>query len=257
MDELTRMARERAMDKIRKLLAMARDGRGNENEAAIAAGQAEKMMRHYQIEAADVVLEEIQREDAFDRGMENVSFEGIAGHRPKQVPSWVGFIALGCGELFTCKVDIVDTPQGLKVRFSGYQLDVVMARWVYGLLCSTVFRVSKEEGKGLGMSFAKSFRVGAAVRLQHRLFAMKKERDDELRTSPAKTSTGTALVLYDRKKERVEEMYGATKTKQTRTQTSDRGAYHAGAAAADQMHIPTERPIAGNEQHVALGHTSQ
>ena len=66
--------REKAIDKIRKLLAMANDGRGNEQEAETAARQAEKMMRAYQVEAADVVMKELEQDDCFDRGVEDCYF---------------------------------------------------------------------------------------------------------------------------------------------------------------------------------------
>ena len=239
MEGLNELARERAVDKIRKLLAVANDGRGNEHEAAIAAGQAEKLMRHYQVEASDVIMKEIEQDEAFEQGTENVSFENITGHKPKQTPSWVGYIAVGCGEAFTCKVDLVNTYEGVKVRFSGYALDVMLCRWVYKFLCEQVFRISKETTKGLGMSAAKSFRMGAASVLQSRLKALKKERNAEVQA----TGTGTSLVLYARKEARVEEMFGSTKTQQKKHTASDSAAYHAGRDAASKMNIPTNRPL--------------
>lgn len=242
--ELSAASRERAFDKIRKLLAMARDGRGNENEAAIAASQAEKLMRYYQIESADVVMQELEQDDQFEQGIEDVSFEGIAGHKPKQTPSWVGYIAIGCGEAFTCKVDIVRTPEGIKVRFSGYAMDVMLCRWVYRFLCETVFRISKERCKGLGMSASKSFRLGAASVLQRRLKDLKKSAVEEAEVQ-AGSGTSTALVLVNRKEERVQEMYGKTKTKQSRYTAGDAAAYRDGMAQANKMNIPTNRPLSG------------
>lgn len=235
-------ARKRAMEKIRKLLAVARDGRGNEHEAAIAAAQAEKLMRHYQVEAAEVILREIEQDESFDRGLEDVSFEGIAGHKPKQVPTWVGTIALGCGKLFTCKVDLVNTPQGLRVRFSGYRLDVELCQWVYRFLCETVYRLSREHGKGQGISYAKSFRAGASMELQKRLYSLAAEREDanlEARTS----GNGTAMVLYDRKQQRVDEMFGAQTSRQYRMSGGDDRGYSAGREAGANINIPTNRPV--------------
>ena len=251
MDDLTKAARERAMDKIRKLLAMAKDGRGNENEAANAASQAEKLMRHYQIEAGDVTLKDIEQDESFDRDVEDVSFEGIKGHKPKQAPTWVGVIAIGCGAAFTCKVDLIGTNEGVKVRFSGYAMDVMLCKWVYRFLCETVFRISKEQMKGLGMSAAKSFRAGAANMLQNRLYALKAERDRENEFTKQKNlghTPGMGLAIYDRKQERVEEMYGAQKTKQTSSSHSDREAYARGREAASKINIPTNRPLEGNKQ---------
>ena len=251
MELNTEQAKDRAMDKIRKLLAMARDGRGNEHEAAAAASQAEKLMRYWQIDSAEEIMQEIEKNEAFERELEDVSFEGLKGHVPKQVPPWVGFVALGCGILFTCKVDIVNSPLGLKVRFSGYQMDVMLCRWVYRILCEAVFRVSKEQCKGLGMSAAKSFRLGAAVRLLARLRELKEERDNENHVA-WKAGTNTGMVLYDKKKSRVEEMYGATQTKSSKTSASNPAAYMAGRNAADKINIPTNRPLGNTSDHKRL-----
>jgi hypothetical protein len=240
-------ARDRAVDKIRKLLAVARDGRGNEHEATVAASQAEKLMRHYQLESADVVLEEIQREESFDRQTEDVSFEGLKDHRPRQVPKWVGFIAIGCGRAFTCKVDVVDGPRGYRVRFSGYALDVMLCRWVYRFLCEEMFRLSKLTTRGQGMSAAKSFRTGAASALQQRLFALDAERTRETEERREAGASGSALVLYDRKRERVDEMFGGQQTRQVKTSSGDRGAYRAGVEVGNKIAIPTNRPLSNTQ----------
>ena len=122
--DVNALAREKAIEKIRKLLAMANDGRGNENEAAIASKQAEKMMRAYQVESADIIMVELQKDDAFDRGTEDCYFgPKDPRYMPSSVSSWVGVIAIGCGAAFTCKVDTVMTREGVKVRFSGYSMD--------------------------------------------------------------------------------------------------------------------------------------
>jgi len=170
-------ARERAISKIRKLLAMANDGRGNEHEAANAARQAEHMMAEYQVSAADAIMVELEREDAFDQGAEDVYF----GPRdPRYVPSsaasWVGVVAIGCGAAFTCKVDQARDPKsGYPVmRFSGYSLDVQLCRHVFQVLCATVYRLSVQNYRGKGAAAAKAFRSGAAGTLQRRLFELRR-----------------------------------------------------------------------------------
>lgn len=256
MNDNLQTARDKAMDKIRKLLAMANDGRGNEQEAATAARQAEKMMRQYQIDTAEVVMQELETEEAFGQGMGQVSFENIKGHKPKQVPGWVGIIAIGCGSAFTTKVDVVRTANGIMVRFSGYKMDVELCKWVYHFLCETVMRVSREQTTG--MAGAKSFRAGAAGALQRRLFAMKMERQQENEAYDAQHKAltnkgpGTAVALFDRKAERVEEMFGAQETKQKKTKVSDADAYHAGRVAGSKMNIPTNRPVGGAPARTAI-----
>jgi Protein of unknown function (DUF2786) len=252
--------RDRALDKIRKLLAVARDGRGNENEAAIAAGQAESLMRKWQVESAEELLEEVQRDDAFDRGLEDVSFEGIKGHAPKRAPTWVGFIAIGCGAAFTCKVDLVRTPAGVMVRFSGFAPDVVLCRWVYRFLCERVFELSRERCAGCGMAVAASFRLGAAGALQDRLYLIRESRFADLEAAasrggagPASAGPSTAIALYDAKARRVEEMFGGQEKVQREVDPGSAIGYMMGHEAGSRMHIPTNAPIADGGSKIVMG----
>jgi hypothetical protein len=238
-NDLNKMAREKAVDKIRKLLAMANDGRGNEQEAETAARQAEKMMRAYQIDAAECIMKELETADAFDRGVEAAYFGPTdPRHVPAKASGWVGVIAFGVAQAFTCKVDTVMTPHGVKVRFSGFAMDVQLARWVYSYLCQTVYRLSVQNYKGMGATPAKAFRSGAAGTLQRRLFEIRDSRNTENRAG-----NGTALVLYDRKAQRVEEMFGAQKTKQSKATVRDQAAYAHGREEGGKINISTNRPI--------------
>lgn len=227
-------ARELAMSKIRKLLALASNEAANEQEAATAARQAEALMRKHQVDSAEVTLEEISRDDAFDRDLADVSFEGIPNYRSKAVPTWVGFIALGVGRLHTCKVDITNTIQGVKIRFSGYAPDVLVAKWTYQMLCETVYRLSKIHGKGMGMAFNKSFRMGAASKLQSMLLDMQRAREQE---NKEQSATSMAVMVLGNKVARVEEMFGAQKTRSTPHTVSSRNGYEAGKTAASKISI--------------------
>lgn len=227
-------AREIAMSKIRKLLALASNEAANEQEAATAARQAESLMRKHQVDSAEVTLEEITRDDAFDRDLADVSFEGIPNYRSKAVPTWVGFIALGVGRLHTCKVDITNTMLGVKIRFSGYAPDVLVAKWTYQMLCETVYRLSKTHGKGMGMAFNKSFRMGAASKLQSMLMDMHRAREQENKEQGA---TSMALMVLGNKVARVEEMFGVQQTKKTSMAVGSLNGYEAGKTAAAKINI--------------------
>ena len=249
-NDLNKLARERAIEKIRKLLAMANDGRGNENEAAIASKQAEKMMRAYQVESADIIMKELQQDDAFDRGVEDVYFgPRDPRYMPSSVSSWVGVIAIGCGAAFTCKVDTVMTPQGVKVRFSGYSMDTALCRWVFTMLCNTVHRLSVENYTGKGVTTAKAFRSGAAGILQRRLFEIRDARNKENQGA----SNGTALVLYDKKAQRVAEMFGEQKTEENKVKVRDAAAYAHGQAEGAKINISTNRPLNAPQAQARIG----
>lgn len=238
--ELEGGLREKALGKIRKLLALARDGGATEAEAAAAARQAEKMMRAYQIADAEVVMREIEQDESFDRALAEVSPDVRRGQCPSNCPPWTGILAVGVARAFTCKVDMVRTAVGVKLRFSGYSLDVGLAAWVFGYLSETVWRLSKAHGGD--RSAGTSFRNAAATELQRRLFGIAAEREAE-NNRDRNTGGGTALALYDRKAERVREMFGEQKTKEQKQSPTDFAAAIAGREAGRQIPIHTNRPV--------------
>lgn len=224
-----------AMTKIRKLLALAGNEAANEQEAATAARQAESLMRKHQIDSVEITLKEIEQDVSFEQGTVDVSFEGRENYVSKAMPSWVGVIAVGVGRLHTCKVDTTWLAgKGLKIRFSGYAPDVLVATWTYTMLCQTVYRLSKKHGQGQGMAFCKSFRVGAASTLQRMLFELA-----HAKLAESQVPGTQALAIYDNKKARVEEMYGAQKTTKSNSGASSRAGYLAGKDAAAKINLST------------------
>ena len=203
MDDLSkdasRLARERALEKVRKLLRLARDGAASEQEAETAARQAEAIMRQHQIQEAETLLVQVEDDLAFSRELAAANPDHRGGHRFEKVPSWVGFVAVGVGALFTCKVDVVRTNAGLKLRYSGHELDARVAAWTHDALCAAVHRLSKERAWPTRRE-ATAFRHGCGARLQKRLRALRAERDRQDRRPGA---PGTALALFDRKAVRV------------------------------------------------------
>lgn len=94
------MTKDEALAKVKKLLKMANDNRGNMNEAENAARQAEALMRKFHLESADVELAEL------DGGQPQE--ELVSGARPgkkdaKEVPRWVSVPAT-CLKNFFSKV---------------------------------------------------------------------------------------------------------------------------------------------------------
>ena len=239
--------REKVIGLIRKLLATANDARGNENEAASAAAKAAALMRKYELDAIDVVAQEVELRENFERATCSADFQANKKDAPRKVPDWAGFIALGVGALFTCKVDITYAAstkhvgdQEVVLRFSGFSSDVLMCQWVFRFLGETVFRLSREYAQSQGMAAAKNFRSGAGAALQKKLYAMAKAQTDELKAQP---STGTALVVMNRKAEQVQSYFGETKTRTKSARTSDVSAYMAGRIAGENVNVPTNRPI--------------
>ena len=243
--ELDKLARARAMEKIRKLLAMAERSEGNEAEAAVAAAMAEKLMRHYQVEAGELTVAELERPENFAREVADVLFRDPGQHGTgyvKQCPSWVQFIALGCARAYGCKVDMVGTKDGVKVRFSGYAMDVGLCKWVYKYLCDTVYRLSRTHCAGRGTASGLHFRTGAGQVLQHRLEAIAAEREASAKAAGA---PGMALVVVDAKRAAVEREFGPQETEKKKVNAKDHASWSAGAAAGRSIDIQQHRPLGG------------
>jgi hypothetical protein len=125
-------ARLKALEKIKKLLAMANGKNANQNEAEVAAGQAAKLMARYNIEHADVIMAEVRR-----GGSDNI-VEVVVEETQyvKEIPTYYNVLVagvagtLGCTAVYyrnwTCS-DGQDRP-AMAVR--GFRDDIVVAVWL-------------------------------------------------------------------------------------------------------------------------------
>lgn len=212
------------MRRIAKLLAIAGDDRANPEEASAAAGMAERIMRKYQIEHADVIMEQLKKGD--DMHAETCPL-GKRVESKKDftvVPPWAQWIAVQVAKVNGAGCKIVLSPTGAKViQFYGFKQDVMVAKYMFDYLASTVLRLFMEFKKtGADRHASDSYRKGVATGIYSNLMRQQKEKDQELRTS----TTGTALVVA--KASAVAEYGGEFKTKKSSTTTRNGDAFGAG-----------------------------
>ncbi len=127
------MDRAKILDRVSKLLRMAR-GRANEHESAVAAATAERLMREHQIEQRQVILDELA-------GGEALGCEDAGAWR--RCPDWQGLLGVATARLFDCEVDRCEHPSrpGLEtLRFYGYAADTIVAAWTFEYLVDEVCR---------------------------------------------------------------------------------------------------------------------
>lgn len=89
--------RERMMQRVRKLLNMAKDGRGNAHEEETAMRQANKIMAAYGIEEAEVDMAALDS-DAVEYGEETCAPDGgelVDGKLYRQVPMFASYLIMG------------------------------------------------------------------------------------------------------------------------------------------------------------------
>lgn len=232
--------RDRALDKIRKLLAMANDGRGNEAEAMIAARQAEAMMRKFNIDYAEAIAKEIKsgagivHKDVVATAKDN-------GTPTVRTPTWAQFLAVRVGNLYDAPVRFahIKTKLGTEqcIRFHGYSADVDVAVWTFEFLVATVNRLCREYRKhpyyiANGRSVMNAYRQGMVDGILRTLQGMIDEKQ------AVQLSSSTALVVV--KQDAIEKTYGEFEyRKATKQEIRDFHAYSAGHEVGKKVQVRT------------------
>lgn len=255
--------RDRALDKVKKLLAIAKDGRGNINEAEAALRQAHALMRKWQIDEAEAIQREIQRVD--EAMMAAFVKTGGTATRTNNnkggAPNWASWLAVSVAKMYDCKAAITeDSTRGKLYTFYGYRHDVPVACWTFEYLAACIARGGRafdsnlrdrdsrldqwglnefERQRLINLSpkaRMQSFREGTAIELGRRIKALIAERKG------LAIKAENALVVV--KDEALRKAYpwlfdpkNVTKVKESRMQVTE--AWRAGALQARRTNIET------------------
>jgi hypothetical protein len=181
--------RERLLDRVRKLFAMAQQAEASPHEAEIALRRCESLMRKYGITEADLET------SAFG------SAEFTAG---RTVPMHVKFLAAAVATLHD--VLFVSGRNGF-AEFRGFEVDTNVARLTLDYLLNAVERALTARKRAgnfpAGRSAAYDYRVGFASEVNKRVTELVAQRN---RVQQQAAGTGTALTV--RKREIVERECG-------------------------------------------------
>jgi hypothetical protein len=213
---------DRVLNRLRKMLAMAND-KANIHESAVAAAMAEKLMRKYQIEMADVLA----GDEGFTARDVNEEFEWCGNGDD----AWKGWIAIGVAKLNECEV----TFRGHKISkgylFIGIGPDPAVAAEMFKYLTretSRLCKMAKLPNRGAMNSFMK----GCGSELADRLKELREQRQAEFQASAG----GKALVIH---KQALMEAAGWKVTYRTggKMHTSDWSAFNSGRAAGAGINL--------------------
>ncbi|MEZ4383779.1 MAG: DUF2786 domain-containing protein [Nannocystaceae bacterium] len=158
------MGRAKILERVRKLLRMAR-GQANEHESAVAAAMAERLMREHQIEQSQVILDDLSQGAGL--GCEDVG-------QWRRCPDWQGLVAVATARLFDCEVDRCEhaSAAGFEaLRFYGYAADTIVAKWTFEYLVDEVQRrfdsycASEAIAAEARLTARAEYRMGAAQSL--------------------------------------------------------------------------------------------
>lgn len=178
---------EGVIAKVKKLLALANDGRGNEAEMAAAAAKAQQILEDYNLSMATV----LSAGGTTDNTREKAIHEEGAQYK------WMQTLMTGIASLHFCRLDKRQAFRNNKYVFIGYQLigrkaNVATAKIMYEYLTNTIDRLVREalvDPRQLQSKVANSMRTGMADRLCERLQA---RREEEIRASKARAEAEKA-----------------------------------------------------------------
>jgi len=182
--------RERLLDRVRKLFAMAQESEASPHEAEIALRRCQSLMKRYGISEAD---------------LETSPFANAELDTGRTVPMHVKYLAAAVARLHDV---LFVTGSGGFAEFRGFEVDAKVARLTLSYLSGEVERALKARKRGgrfpAGRSAAYDYRVGFAIEVDRRVQALSEERDREQQaaTDAAQAgsgATGTALAIRKRR----------------------------------------------------------
>lgn len=224
---------ESVMRRIKKLLAIAEDSRGDANECAAAARMAESIMRKYQIDHADVISAELQREDAFDSTYVGTTMDPEGAS--KTASGWAGILAVQVANLYDCQARYGWTPKhGKSIKFSGYKLDTELARQTYVFIVNNMAAASREYlkiNRWAGRREGEAFRSGYIAAVNASIKDMIRAKREEMQQA----SSSRALVIA--KGRAVAEHFGDVKYRPAGRRSFQGDAFGAGREAGSKLDV--------------------
>ena len=214
--------RDKMIEKITKLLAMAKHSASNETEATTALRQAEAMMRKHDIEFADVEAQKIEKDD-LQRG-----FTGETRNS-----KWVWNLAWAASYL----TSTMPYKKGKEIIFCGVKEDVQVALLMHDYLVGVTEKISSKYRGKFDPVFSvreqrQSFKMGMVRMIVKRAEEIKKEREAEI-ASASVASSGKDLIVI--KQALIKDKFNLSYRKATRSYITDPGAYDKGQEAGKSV----------------------
>jgi len=176
------MEKDRAVEKVRKLLALANDSAASEGETANAMAQAHKLMQKHRI--AEIELDTESQDDGFEILDQPLAFMG------KKHTGWKTSLAQAMARHNGCYIWL----QGNHIHVAGRPEDAEIARAMYKFVAHQIMAMAKGHG-GRGAKWLRAWRVGVVLTVDRRLRDITREL--------AKEVSSTALVVVEQRAEKV------------------------------------------------------
>jgi type II secretory pathway component PulJ len=216
---------EKALDKIKKLLALANDERGNETERETALRQAYSLMAKHNVEMADIQAHGNKPTEP------RINFENDSWSW-----TWARQTAQIVAELFFCKYYTSYKINGTKCRhhFIGLESNAMTAAVMSDWIINSVLKEGRKMYKENTAPGTRAFALGC----MHKLHARVKEI---IAQTQADATPGTALVLaslYHSEADANDALLPANlRTRKARQSKVDMNAYLKGQAYGDSINL--------------------
>lgn len=185
------MTRDKILDRIKKLLALA----GNNNspeEAALAAARAQALMLEHKVSEAQ--LSSVDDDESASICEIDVQPDGR-----KTVSRWTVRLASAVARSLGCQVLFTAASRGRrgKINVIGPQDDVNAVRYLFDYLCGEINRMVRTYS-GRGRGWANSYRHGAVTTIDNRLGEQRVrwQAETDSRTTALVRRTDTAIAAY-------------------------------------------------------------
>lgn len=194
--------------RVHKLLAIAQDDRANPQEAAAAAGMAERIMRKYQIDNSDLIMTQLRNPDELETS-DCVANAKTNGTKAETVPPWANWLSVAVAQFNDCGARVMRFDDGnVGLRFYGYKADVQVCKYMFDYLVATINRLARQykdtdDYRENGRAVLTSYRQGVSQGILHQLRKLTAEKQAE---AAAAVVTGRSLMVV--KQQAVVAKYG-------------------------------------------------
>jgi hypothetical protein len=244
--KLSPSEKQRLLEKLSKLKALAECQTGNVNETATAAATMTKIMLEYQIEMADLESQQ---------PLEGVVEEELSpGSTASVIPLWQQSLANVLAEVNHCmafsstKNEYFFWKRSTQTRLYliGSPTDIANTRRIFDFCVSEVERLCRAWGVGKDTKLRNDFKRGAGRGIADKV---RRERDEVMRQESQRAAekklASRALALFDQKRDAVQ-TYAQQRlnlqNKYSRVRGAAPNAFQAGYQAGSQIDLDGSQP---------------
>jgi hypothetical protein len=252
--------RDKILQRIVKLRALAEDNGASEAEMNTALNMAANLMESYQVEEAEIALAEGEGRIVLEILTKTIDTSALNGKQRHKI-----ILCLSAIGAFT-QTKCVYRQRSGEIIFTGHRPDIEMANYLTALVRSALdqeYESYRKRNVAVGYGAKTAFTVAMSNRISTRLYDMAREaeksRNDAKQEVVRKslvnpeTPSGTALVISEiaeMKRKEVEMAYAkahpSVRTTSGFSYGRNTSAHSAGRAAGDRVNFG--RPVSGGLQ---------